>query len=226
MADNANEQDREQDDHSQAPVSRRSFVVGVAAAGAAATAGRALPGRRALPVAAGTGRARAAASTCGSLSLAKKPVSGGELTDAAFVSADEWWAVGNVGVALRANRTLIVQFDGSSWSAVASPESGHVEQRAEQGFHDRWRWVGGRLLPGHGVSAAGVAVGRDTVVAELARCLPQRLGVHRCGHPGGRDRVGGRFPDHEGRGPEHADRAGIGRDVDAGGQPQRRGQHR
>ena len=58
------------------------------------------------------------------MSLAKKPVSGGELTDAAFVSADEWWAVGNVGVALRANRTLIVQFDGSAWSEVASPNQG------------------------------------------------------------------------------------------------------
>jgi hypothetical protein len=52
------------------------------------------------------------------------PASGGELTDAAFVSADEWWAVGNVGAALRANRTLIVQFDGSGWSVVPSPNQG------------------------------------------------------------------------------------------------------
>src|SRR5579871_777902 len=121
---NADERDSEQAGLGQTPVSRRSFVVGVAAAGVAATAGRALPGRRALPVVAGTGRARAAATTCGSLILAQKPVSGGELCDAAFVSADEWWAVGNVGVALRANRTLIMQFDGSSWTTVASPNQG------------------------------------------------------------------------------------------------------
>lgn len=56
--DNAEERDGGQDGYGHAPVSRRSFVVGVAAAGAAATAGRALPGRRALPVVAGTGRAR------------------------------------------------------------------------------------------------------------------------------------------------------------------------
>jgi hypothetical protein len=46
------------------------------------------------------------------LSIVKPPVSGGELTDAVFVSASEWWAVGNVGVALRANRTLIVRLMG------------------------------------------------------------------------------------------------------------------
>jgi hypothetical protein len=121
VEDNANEQDREQGDHSQAPVSRRSFVVGVAAAGAAATAARALPGRRAVP---GAGPGRAAASTCGSLSLVTAPVSGGELTDTAYVSADEWWAVGDVGAALHANQTLIVRFDGSAWSAVSSPNEG------------------------------------------------------------------------------------------------------
>src|SRR5690242_19887023 len=122
--DNADERDGEQVGSGQAPVSRRSFVVGVAAAGAAATAGRVLPGRRALPVVAGKESALTAFSTCGSLTLAKHPVSGGELTDAAFVSADEWWAVGNVGAALRANRTLIVRSDGSSWSTVASPNQG------------------------------------------------------------------------------------------------------
>jgi hypothetical protein len=124
MADNANEQDREQDDHSQAPVSRRSFVVGVAAAGAAATAARTLPGRLGVSPAPGAGGARASAKTCGSFSLVAPPASGGELTDAAFVSADEWWAVGNVGAALKANRTLIVQFDGSEWTAVPAPNQG------------------------------------------------------------------------------------------------------
>jgi hypothetical protein len=56
--------------------------------------------------------------------MAKPPVSGGELTDVAFVSAGESWAVGNVGVALRANRTLIMQFNGSSWSTVTSQNQG------------------------------------------------------------------------------------------------------
>jgi hypothetical protein len=97
--------------------------MGVAAAGAAATASRALPGRRALPVAA-TGGVRAAAAQCGSLTLAKPSVLGGELTDATFVSANEWWAVGNVGAALRANRTLTMRFNGSAWSTVASPNQG------------------------------------------------------------------------------------------------------
>ena len=124
MEGNAEERDREQDGQSQAPVSRRSFVVGVAAAGAAATAGRALPGRVAVPGVPGAGAGRAKPSTCGSFGLVTAPVSGGELTDAAFVSAEQWWAVGNVGSALHANRTLIVQFDGSAWSAVSSPNQG------------------------------------------------------------------------------------------------------
>ena len=124
MDDNAHERDREQDGYGQAPVSRRSFVIGVAAAGAAATAARRLPGRPAVPGAAGGEADRAAASLCGSLSLVPGPGSGGELTDAAFVSADEWWAVGNVGAALHANQTLIARFDGSAWSVVASPNQG------------------------------------------------------------------------------------------------------
>ena len=90
MEDSAGERDRGQEVYGQAPVSRRSFVVGVAAAGAAATAGRALPGQRAVPGRAGAGSVRAAAATCGSLSRVKAPGSGGELTDAAYVSADEW----------------------------------------------------------------------------------------------------------------------------------------
>ena len=69
MEGNANEQDREQGGHSQAPVSRRSFVVGVAAAGAAATAGRTLPGRLAVRGRAGGWGRRLLPRLCGSLAL-------------------------------------------------------------------------------------------------------------------------------------------------------------
>ena len=124
MGDNAKREDREQGGHGQAPVSRRSFVVGVAAAGAAATAARSLPGRLAGSGGPGAGGGRAVVSLCGSFGLGSAPGSGGELADVAFVSADEWWAVGNVGAALHANRTLIVRFDGSAWSAVSSPNQG------------------------------------------------------------------------------------------------------
>ncbi len=124
MEGNGNERDREQDGYGQAPVSRRSFVVGVAAAGAAAAAGRALPGRRAVPGAPDAGAGQVAASLCGSFGLVTAPGSGGELTDVGYVSADEWWAVGNIGAALHANRTLIVRFDGSAWLVVASPNQG------------------------------------------------------------------------------------------------------
>jgi len=125
VGDHDNKQGHEQDDHSQAPVSRRSFVISVAAAGAAATAAKAMPGRRAVPGAPGAGAGRAAASTCGSFGLVTAPsASGGELTDAAFVSADEWWAVGDAGLALRTNQTLIVRFNGSTWSTVTSPNQG------------------------------------------------------------------------------------------------------
>jgi len=124
VEDNDNEQDREQDSPGPAPVSRRSFVVGVAAAGAAATAARTLRGRVAAPGVPGAGADRAATRTCGSFGLVTPPASGGELTDAAFLSADEWWAVGNVGAALHANRTVIVRFDGSAWSAVPSQNQG------------------------------------------------------------------------------------------------------
>jgi hypothetical protein len=124
VEENASERDREQGDCNQAPVSRRSFVAGVAAVGAAATAGRTLPGRLVVSGAPGAEAGRAAALTCGSLGLVAAPVSGGELTGAAFVSAGEWWAVGNVGAALHANQTLIVRFDGSAWSVVSSPNQG------------------------------------------------------------------------------------------------------
>jgi FG-GAP-like repeat len=126
MGDKANEQDREQGDHRQAPVSRRSFVVSVAAAGAAATAARTLPGRPGVPAAPRAGAGGAQASTCGSFSLVTPPASSGELLDAAFVSADEWWAVGDQGAALHASQTLIVRFNGSKWSVVSSPNEGTV----------------------------------------------------------------------------------------------------
>jgi hypothetical protein len=124
VGDNASGQDREQAGQGPAPVSRRSFVVGVAAAGAAATAARTLPGQRAVSGRPGARAGRAAVSTCGSLSLLASPASGGELADVDFVAADESWAVGNVGAALHANRTLIVRSDGSAWSVVTSPNQG------------------------------------------------------------------------------------------------------
>ena len=124
MGDHANEQRHEQDDQSQALVSRRSFVVSVAAVGAAATAAKTLPGRLAVSVEPRTEAASAAATTCGSLSLVAAPASGGELTEASYVSASEWWAVGDVGAALHSNRTLIVRFNGSTWSAITSPNQG------------------------------------------------------------------------------------------------------
>src|SRR5262249_39891630 len=45
----------------------------------------------------------------------------GELSNAAFVSAGESWAVGNVGTSESSNRTLVERFDGSGWSVVPSP---------------------------------------------------------------------------------------------------------
>src|SRR5262250_2649049 len=76
------ERDGGQDDHREAGVSRRGFVVGVVAAGAAATAPRTLRGRLAVSGVPGAAAGRAAASTCGSFSLVTSPASGGELTDA------------------------------------------------------------------------------------------------------------------------------------------------
>src|SRR5216684_2779470 len=72
----------------------------------------------------GAGVGRADVGTCGSLSLgAGAPAGGvGELSDVAFVSAGESWAVGAVGSALHANRTLIERYDGSGWSVVPSPD--------------------------------------------------------------------------------------------------------
>lgn len=123
-ADERREQDGEQDDHGQAGVSRRGFVVSVVAAGAAATAGRTLPGSGAAPRAPGERADQAAAGTCGSFSLVKGPAVSGELTSASVVSATELWAVGTAGSALHTNTTLIERFNGSTWSAVTSPNQG------------------------------------------------------------------------------------------------------
>jgi hypothetical protein len=73
-------------------------------------------------VSAGVGRADA--STCGSLNRATGPAGAGGLTSAAFVSAGESWAVGNVGSDLKSNQTLIERFNGSAWSIVPSPNQG------------------------------------------------------------------------------------------------------
>jgi hypothetical protein len=71
------------------------------------------------------GVSRADTLTCGSLNHGMgAPTGGGELSNAAFVSAGQSWAVGNVGVALHANQTLIERFDGSAWSVVPSPNQG------------------------------------------------------------------------------------------------------
>jgi len=67
----------------------------------------------------------ASASTCGSLGLgAGNPAASGELSDAAFVSASQSWAVGNVGSQGHPNQTLIERFNGSAWSIVPSPSQG------------------------------------------------------------------------------------------------------
>jgi len=71
------------------------------------------------------GISRAAATTCGSLNRGTGATAkGGELTGASFVSAGESWAVGDLGSQGTANRTLIERYDGSAWSAVASPNQG------------------------------------------------------------------------------------------------------
>jgi hypothetical protein len=119
------ERDGGQGGQREAGVSRRGFVVGVVAAGAAARAAGTLPGQRAALEVPGAGAGRAAAGTCGSFSLgAGAPTGGGELSDVAFVSAGELWAVGSAGAGLSSNRTLVERFDGSGWSVVSSPDQG------------------------------------------------------------------------------------------------------
>ena len=154
MEDNADvgrrEPDGGQGGDREAGVSRRGFVVGVVAAGAAARAGT-LPGRQVAPRVPGAGAGRAAAGTCGSLSLVTPPVPGGELSNVAFVSAGEWWAVGTGGAALQANRTLIVRFDGSGWSVVSSPDQGS----GDNGLNDVSMISGGGWAVGYARSAGG-----------------------------------------------------------------------
>jgi hypothetical protein len=70
------------------------------------------------------GVSRAAASTCGSLNRQTGPVGAGELSNVSFVSTGESWAVGNVSSVGHPNRTLIEQFNGSTWSVVSSPNQG------------------------------------------------------------------------------------------------------
>jgi hypothetical protein len=103
------------------------------------------------------GATRADASTCGSLNRATGPAAAGELSNAAFVSAGESWAVGNAGSALKTNQTLIERFNGSAWSVVSSPNQG-IGNNALNGVS---------MIPG-----AGWAVG----YAQAAKYQPLALG--------------------------------------------------
>ena len=103
----------------------------------------------------------AAASLCGSFGLVMAPGSGGELSDVAFVSAGECWAVGNVGAALHANRTLIERFNGSAWSVVASPNQGTRNNALNSvSMIPGAGWAVG-YCAGRWVSAAGAAAGTE-----------------------------------------------------------------
>ena len=64
------------------------------------------------------------ASTCSSLNLETGAAKAGELSNAAFVSAGQSWAVGNLSSALHPNQTVIERFNGSGWSVVPSPDQG------------------------------------------------------------------------------------------------------
>jgi hypothetical protein len=73
----------------------------------------------------GAGVSGATASGCNSLNRQNGALaSGDELSGASYVSPGETWAVGNVGVAEKANQTLTERFDGSAWSVVPSPNQG------------------------------------------------------------------------------------------------------
>jgi hypothetical protein len=73
----------------------------------------------------GAGVSSAAASACGSLNRQNGALaSGDELSGVSYVSPSESWAVGNIGVAEKANQTLTEQFNGSTWSVVPSPDEG------------------------------------------------------------------------------------------------------
>ena len=74
---------------------------------------------------AGVGVSSAAAAACGSLNRQNGALaSGDELSGVSYVSPSESWAVGNIGVAQKANQTLTEQFNGSTWSVVPSPNVG------------------------------------------------------------------------------------------------------
>jgi FG-GAP-like repeat len=71
----------------------------------------------------GAGVSRAAVATCGSLSRSAGAVKHAELRDAAFLSAGNLWAVGTQSnSAVGAKQTLTERFNGSTWSAVPSPD--------------------------------------------------------------------------------------------------------
>ena len=73
----------------------------------------------------GAGVSGATASGCNSLNRQNGALaSGDELSGVSYVSPGETWAVGNVGVAEKANQTLTERFDGSAWSVVPSPNQG------------------------------------------------------------------------------------------------------
>ena len=73
----------------------------------------------------GAGVSSATASACGSLNRQNGALaSGDQLSGVSYVSSGESWAVGNIGVAEKANQTLTEQFNGSTWSVVPSPNEG------------------------------------------------------------------------------------------------------
>src|SRR5262249_14174551 len=146
---------------------------------------------------------------------------GGELTNTAFVSAGESWAVGNAGSAENANRTLTERFDGSGWSVVPSPNqvTGNNSLNGVSMIPGAG-WAVGYSQAGTDQPLAGLAVGGGAVLARPARGPHRKRVFHQRRHPGRWQRVGGRLPDGSRRDAADADRAGLGRDVDAGAEPQ------
>jgi hypothetical protein len=73
-----------------------------------------------------TGVGRAAATMCGGPLNRQNGAlpSGDQLGSVSYVSDSESWAVGNSGVAQKANQTLTERFNGSAWSVVPSPNVG------------------------------------------------------------------------------------------------------
>ena len=135
--------------------------------------------------------------------------------------------MGNVGAALHANRTLIVRFDGSAWSAVSSPNQGTLNNGLNGvSMIGGAGWAVG-LLPGTAAisrwrcSWDGTAWSLNSPAAFPSDSLFTGVDTLADGTAWA---VG--FQTTKAGVREHADRAGIGRDVGAGGQPQRCGQHR